>query len=159
MRRRIRRSAHTVCCTGPDLAAPRLKILARPPFSQETAMPRHALILLSLLVTILAPVSEAAESTAAPACPGISADLFDQRVPQQVRRYAFAAGMLEPFVRLWHAAERPEFPVRPEKVTIYDLPMRPLLIGYQSGDCMIAFLSVDRPRFLRWLRPQLGWSI
>lgn len=122
-------------------------------------MPRRALTFLSLLAIILMPTSEAAEPAAAPACPGISADLFDQRVPQQVRRYAFDDGMLEPFVRLWHANQRPEFPVRPEKITIYDLPDRPVLIGYQRGDCMIAFLSVDRQQFLRWLRPQLGWSI
>jgi hypothetical protein len=123
------------------------------------AMPRNMLILLSLLGTILVPASGAAEPAAAPACPGISADLFDQKIPQRVRRYAFDHGMLEPFMRLWQASRRPEFPLRPERVTIYDLPDRPVLIGYQSGGCMIAFLSVDRQRFLRWLRPQLGWSI
>jgi hypothetical protein len=123
------------------------------------AMPRNVLILLSLLGMILAPATGAAEPTAAPACPGISADLFDRKIPQQVRRYAFDHGMLEPFVRLWRAGQRPDFPVRPEKVTVYDLTNRPVLIGYQSGDCMIAFLSVDRQRFFQWLRPQLGWSI
>ena len=53
----------------------------------------------------------------------------------------------------------PDLPVRPERVTVYAVPGHPFLVGYQSGDCMIAFLAVDRQRLLQWLRPRLGWSI
>lgn len=122
-------------------------------------MPRNLLILLSLLGSVLVPAIAAAESGSAPACPGISADRFDRKVPAQVRRYAFDDRMLEPFMRLWRAARRPNLPVPPEKVTVYDQSDRPVLIGYQTGDCMVAFLSIDRQQFFQWLRPQLGWSI
>ncbi|MGH6943122.1 MAG: hypothetical protein ACREH6_02735 [Geminicoccaceae bacterium] len=66
--------------------------------------------------------------------------------------------MLEPFVRLWRSGNRPELPIRPEKVTVYALPHHPFLVGYQNGGCLIGFLSVGREQFLRWLRPQIGWA-
>ncbi len=85
--------------------------------------------------------------------------MFEQRIPDQVQRYEFDHAMLEPFVQLWHAAQRPDLPVRPERVTVYAVPGHPFLVGYENGDCMIAFLAVDRQRLLQWLRPRLGWSI
>ena len=48
---------------------------------------------------------------------------------------------------------------RPEKVTVYALPGLPFLVGYQNGDCVIAFLAVERQRLLQLLRPQIGWSV
>jgi hypothetical protein len=33
-----------------------------------------------------------------------------------------------------------------------------LVIGYQSGDCVIALLTVKRQRLWQWLRPRLGWT-
>lgn len=123
-------------------------------------MRRNLLCVLSLLGIVLVPAMAAAEPSSSLACPGISADRFDRKVPPQVRRYAFDDRMLEPFMRLWRAARRPDLPAAPEKVTVYDQSSnRPVLIGYQTGGCMIAFLSVDRQHFFRWLRPQLGWSI
>ena len=64
--------------------------------------------------------------------------LFEQRFPQPVQRYAFDHAMLEPFVELWQSGQRPDLPLRPERVTVYALPGQPFLIGYQSGDCVIA---------------------
>ena len=93
------------------------------------------------------------------ACPGIAISSFERRIPDQVQRYEFDHAMLEPFVQLWHAAQRPDLPVHPERVTVYAVPGRPLLVGYESGDCMIAFLAVERQRLLQWLRPRLGWPI
>ncbi len=113
-----------------------------------------------MLAALLRPVDPVvAQATAARACPGIPASSFEQRFPDQVRRYEFDHALLEPFVQLWHAAQRPDLPERPERVTVYAVPGHPFLIGYQNGDCMIAFLAVDRERLLQWLRPRLGWSI
>jgi hypothetical protein len=85
--------------------------------------------------------------------------LFEQRVPDRIQRYAFDRAMLEPFVQLWHATRRPDLPLRPEKVTVYALPGLPFLVGYQTGDCVIAFLTIERQRLLQLLRPQIGWSV
>ena len=113
-----------------------------------------------LLLALLRPVDPAvAQATAARACPGVAASLFEQQFPGRVQRYAFDHAMLEPFVQLWHAAQRPDLPVRPERVTVYAVPGHPFLVGYQSGDCMIAVLAVERQRLLQWLRPRLGWAI
>jgi hypothetical protein len=122
-------------------------------------MPRlraSALVLLALLC----PVDPAvAEPTSATACPGVAIAMFEQRIPDQARRYEFDRSMLEPFVQLWQAAQRPNLPVRPERVTVYAVPGHPFLVGYESGDCMIAFLAVERQRLLQWLRPRLGLAI
>ncbi len=114
-----------------------------------------------VLLALLCPVDSAAAqpSTMVHACPGIAISSFEQRIPDQVQRYEFNHAMLEPFVQLWHAAQRPNLPVHPERVTVYAVPGRPYLVGYESGDCMIAFLAVERQRLLQWLRPRLGWSI
>lgn len=92
-------------------------------------------------------------------CPGIAVASFEQRLPGRVKRYAFEDGLLKPFIELWHSAQRPALPARPERVTVYSVPGHPLLIGYQSGACLIASLSVDRERLLRWLGPRIGWTI
>jgi hypothetical protein len=92
-------------------------------------------------------------------CPGITVARFEQRFPQPVERFAFEQAMLDPFVELWRAAQRPALPVRPERVTVYALPGKPLVIGYQAGDCVIALLTVERQRFWQWLRPRFGWAV
>jgi hypothetical protein len=92
-------------------------------------------------------------------CPGITVARFEQRFPQPVERFAFEQAMLEPFVELWQSGQRPALPLRPERVTVYALPGKPLVIGYQSGDCVIALLTVERQRFWQWLRPHLGWPV
>ncbi len=116
-----------------------------------------ALVFLALLCRVDPAIGEPA--TVARACPGIAISMFEQRIPDQVQRYEFDRAMLEPFVQLWHAAQRPDLPVRPEKVMVYAVPGHPFLIGYESGDCMIAFLAVDRQHLLQWLRPRLGWPV
>jgi hypothetical protein len=117
----------------------------------------RALLLLALLCPVDAAIAEPA--SVAHACPGIAISSFEGRIPDQVQRYEFDHAKLEPFVQLWHAARRPDLPVRPERVTVYAVPGRPFLVGYESGGCMIAFLAVERQRLLQWLRPRLGWSI
>jgi hypothetical protein len=116
-----------------------------------------ALVLLALLYPADPVIAQPA--SVARACSGIPVSAFEQRIPSQVRRYEFDHAELKPFVQLWHAAQRPDLPVRPERVTVYAVPGRPFLIGYESGDCMIAFLAVERERLLQWLRPRLGWLI
>ena len=104
------------------------------PLPEETAMPKAA------RERPRAPGAAAVRSTRRSrepdgrgrACPGITLSLFEQRFPEQVRRYAFDRAMLEPFVQLWHAARRPDLPLRPERVTVYALPGLPFLIGYQT---------------------------
>jgi hypothetical protein len=92
-------------------------------------------------------------------CPGITVALFEQRFPPPAERFAIEQAMLDPFVELWRAAQRPALPVRPERVTVYALPGKPLVIGYQAGDCVIALLTVERQRFWQWLRPRFGWAV
>ena len=123
-------------------------------------MPRLLASTLMLLVLLRPDAPAIAEvEGASSTCPGIMVSLFEQRVPDQIQRYAFERAMLEPFVQLWHAARRPDLPLRPEKVTVYALPGLPFLVGYQTGDCVIAFLTVERQRLLQLLRPQIGWSV
>lgn len=111
------------------------------------------------LVTLLCSgeVGAAPEAQVHPVCPGIVRSLFEARFPFQVERYAFDHGMLEPFLQLWQAGHRPDLPLPLERVTVYALPGQPFLIGYQSGECVIAFLAIDRQRLLKVLRPQIGW--
>jgi hypothetical protein len=115
-------------------------------------------LLVSTVLFAAAP-ARAEPETGARFCPGITVARFEQRFPQPVERFAFEHAMLDPFVELWQAAQRPALPVRPERVTVYALPGKPLVIGYQAGDCVIALLTVERQRFWQWLRPWLGWAI
>jgi hypothetical protein len=116
-----------------------------------------ALVLSALLGPSDPATAKAVEASRA--CPGIAVSLFEQRVPEQIHRYAFDRTMLEPFVQLWRAARRPDLPLRPDRVTVYALPGQPFLIGYERGDCVIAFLAVERQRLLQLLRPRIGWSV
>ena len=116
----------------------------------------------TLLVSTLlfAPASGRAQPEAkARLCPGIAVALFEQQFPQLVERFAFEHAMLDPFLELWRAGERPALPLPPERVTVYALPGKPLVIGYQAGDCVIALLTVERQRFWQWLRPRFGWAV
>ena len=92
-------------------------------------------------------------------CPGITVARFEQRFPKPVERFAFEQAMLDPFVELWQSGQRPALPMPPERVTVYALPGKPLVIGFMSGDCVIALLTVERQRLWQWLRPRLGWSV
>lgn len=123
-------------------------------------MPRLLAIALLISIASIAPAALAAEQQAArEVCPGMAVALFEQRLPSQARRYAFEEGLLKPFVELWHVSGRPELPAGLERVMVYSVPGHPLLIGYQSGACVIASLSVDRERLWRWLGPRIGWTI
>jgi hypothetical protein len=120
------------------------------------------LLAIALLVSITSiPTARLAAEQQAPneICPGVAVTSFEQRLPNRVRRYTFADGLLEPFVDLWRSGQRPALPVRPERVMVYSVPGHPFLIGYQSGACVIASLSVDRERLLQWLGPRIGWTI
>lgn len=97
------------------------------------------------------------QTAAAPPCPGISASVLAQQAG--IHRYIFDQRAVAPFVELWRAAARPALAAPPERVTVYVLPGRPLLIGYQRGDCIIAVLLVERQLLRRWLAPRLGWHI
>ncbi len=111
-----------------------------------------------LLSTAVLSVEAGAASAKTAACAGVAVPSFEERFPQSVRRYAFDGAMLQPFLQLWHEKRRPDFPVSPESVTVYSLPDRPYLVGYQHRGCVIAFLAVDRQNLWRWLRPHLGWQ-
>jgi hypothetical protein len=115
-------------------------------------------LLVSTLALATAPAG-AEPATAARLCPGITVARFEQRFPEPVQRFAFEHALLEPFVELWQAGRRPTLPLPPERVIVYALPGKPLVIGYQSGDCVIALLTVERQRLWQWLRPRLGWTV
>lgn len=118
------------------------------------------------LVTVVALMLISACSTAVaeinlsgPRCQGLSLDQFESRFPETTRRLIVDASMLGPFVELWHAGARPDLPKRPEQVIIYSLPKLPLIIAYEQGNCIIAYLTVDSDFLWRWLRARLGWKI
>ena len=113
-------------------------------------------LLASTLLLAALPVH--GEPTAARLCPGITVARFEQRFPQPVQRFAFQHALLDPFVELWRAGRRPHLPLPPERVTVYALPGKPLVIGYQNGDCVIGLLTVERQRLWQWLRPRVGWT-
>jgi hypothetical protein len=117
-----------------------------------------SILLVSTALFAAAPACAQPEVSAR-VCPGLTVARLERRFPQPVERFAFEHAMLEPFVELWQSARRPALPVRPERVTVYALPGKPLVIGYQSGDCVIALLTVERQRFWQWLRPRLGWAV
>jgi len=123
-------------------------------------MPKFLTIALLISITSIPTARLAAEQkVAGEVCPGIAVTLFERRLPSRVRRYPFEHGLLKPFVDLWRSGQRPALPAMPERVMVYSVPGYPFLIGYQSGACMIASLSVDRERLLRWLGPRIGWTI
>jgi hypothetical protein len=123
-------------------------------------MPRLLAIALLISITTIPSGRLAAEQDAArEMCPGIAVALFEQRLPSQVRRYEFEHGLLKPFLELWQSGRRPALPTKPERVMVYSMPGHPILIGYQSGTCVIASLAVDRERLWRWLGPRIGWTI
>ena len=123
-------------------------------------MPKRLAIGFLISIASFAGVAFAAErQVTGEICPGIAVAAFEQRLPGAVRRYAFEDALLTPFVELWRVGGRPELPARPERVMVYSMPGHPLLIGYQSGPCVIASLSVDRERLWRWLGPRIGWMI
>lgn len=116
------------------------------------------LLLASLLLAGgMTGTSVVAEPVEPAACRGVPAPLFEARIPEQVHRYAFDGKMLQPFLKLWQTARRPQLSASLERVTVYAVPGRPYLVGYQNQGCMIAFLAVERQQFWRWLRPQIGW--
>jgi hypothetical protein len=123
-------------------------------------MPRLLSIALLIFIMSIPTGWLAAEQEAArEICPGIAVASFEQQLPSRVRRYAFEHGLLKPFLELWQTGRRPALPTRPERVMVYSMPGHPFLIGYQSGACVIASLSVDRERLWRWLGPRIGWTI
>jgi len=97
-------------------------------------------------------------ATATRLCPGITVARFEQRFPEPVQRFDFEHALLDPFVELWRAGRRPTLPLPPERVTVYALPGKPLVIGYRSGDCLVGLLTVERQRLWQWLRPRVGWT-
>jgi hypothetical protein len=121
-------------------------------------MPKMLALAMTLVMLLYSgEVAAAPETRAHPACPGIVQSAFEARFPHRVERYAFDREMLEPFLQLWHGGHRPDLPLPLERVTVYALPGQPFLIGYQSGECVIAFLAIDRQRLLKVLRPRIGW--
>lgn len=119
--------------------------------------PLAAALLLSAAVLSVAPIA-AQDNAGDGRCAGLALALFERRFPDSVQRFAFEGELLQPFLQLWHEKRRPDLPVSPESVTVYSLPDRPYLVGYQSKGCVIAFLAVDRQNLWRWLRPHLGWQ-
>ena len=120
------------------------------------------LIASALLVSTLLLGPEPARSEPAPTarlCPGLTVARLEQRFPKPVERFALEQAMLDPFLELWKSGQRPALPVRPESVTVYALPGKPLVVGFMSGECVIAVLTVERQRLWQWLRPRLGWSV
>jgi hypothetical protein len=115
--------------------------------------------LLVSTVLFAAAAARAQPDAGARLCPGITVAMFEQRFPQPVERFAFEHAMLDPFVELWRAGQRAALPVRPERVTVYALPGKPLVLGYQAGDCVIGLLAIERERFWQWLRPRFGWAV
>jgi hypothetical protein len=121
-------------------------------------MPKMLAIALALVALLRSTdVATAAQAPGRPGCPGIVASLFEARFPHPVERYAFDHARLEPFLQLWQSGHRPDLPLPLERVTVYALPGQPFLVGYQSGDCVIAFLAIDRQRLIKLLRPTIGW--
>jgi hypothetical protein len=112
-----------------------------------------------LLAAMAIPGASAPAQTArepAP-CRGVALALFEQRVPDHTRRFAFEGDLLAPFLELWQAAQRPRLPAPPQSVVVYALPERPYLVGYQREGCVIAVLAVERRALWKLLQPQLGW--
>jgi hypothetical protein len=90
-------------------------------------------------------------------CAGAPVQPFERRLSEQVRRFAFDATMLEPFLRLWQSGDRPDLPMSPESVIVYAAPGKPYVVGYERQGCMIAFLAVTHQELWHWLRPSVGW--
>ncbi len=121
---------------------------------------------IKLLVTVVTVMlistcgTDAAEvDSTKPDCDGPSLENFESQFPTNVKRLVIDAAMVGPFVELWKAGSRPALPKHPERVIIYALPNLPLVIGYEEGHCVIAYLTVDSSILWRWLRPRLGWQV
>jgi hypothetical protein len=115
-------------------------------------------LLVSTLLFAAAPARSQPEPKAR-LCPGLTVARLEQRFPKPVERFALEQAMLDPFVELWRSGERRAMPMPPESVTVYAVPGKPLVIGFMSGDCVIALLTVERQRFSQWLRSRLAWFV
>lgn len=120
-------------------------------------MSRAALLATCMLASCVASPALANETAPPVGCPGLAAEMLEQRFPVEVRRFAFGGPMLKPFLKLWSAGKRPHLPLPPEAVTVYVVPKRPYLVGFRRQGCMIAFLSVERQQLWQALRPEFGW--
>ena len=92
-------------------------------------------------------------------CEGLSLSRFESRFPASTKRLIIDTSMVGPFVELWRAGARPDLPKRPERVIIYALEDLPLVIGYEEGHCIIAYLTIDSSFLWQWLRPRFGWQV
>ena len=115
-----------------------------------------------IVAALLAAIAHGAAAAPAaipgpPACPGMLVDAVEQRVPGEIRRFAFEGAMLQPFLELWSSGRRPELPAAPERVTVYVLPEHPYLVGFQRGGCVIALLKVERQKLWQALSARAGW--
>ncbi len=121
----------------------------------RVALVAHAVV----LMVCISGLARADALSRSPTCPGLGASSFEQRIPAGTRRVAFERASLILFVELWHALEQRPLAAFPERVMMYLMPHRPLMIGYQRQGCIIAVLAVEPPTLVRWLRPRLGWSV
>lgn len=115
-----------------------------------------AVLLTAAVVAGQAPAA-AGQSIGDRVCPGAAMASFERGFPEHVQRFDFEGAMLEPFVKLWRSARRPDLPVSPETVSVYALPGKPYVVGYEREGCLIAFLAVGRENLWKWLRPRVGW--
>ena len=123
-------------------------------------MPRLVMVaFLTVALTSKAAIVDANTPSQAASCPGLPVGQFESRFPAKAKRLTFNNAMLETFVELWKAGSRPDLPRRPERIVIYSLPGLPLIIGYQEGHCIIAYLAVNSADLWRWLHRHLGWNV
>ena len=115
-------------------------------------------VLASTLLFAAAPARSQADPSPR-LCPGLTVARLEQGFPKPLERFALEPAMLGPLVELWQSGRRPALPMQPESATLYALPGKPLMIGFMSGDCVIALLSVERQRLWQWLRTRLGWPV
>lgn len=119
-------------------------------------MPRTLVAALCIALTLTA--SDARANTPARAmCPGMRADLIEQKLSREIRRFAFEGQMLTPFLELWRAGRRPVFSAQPERVNVWAVPKHPYIVGFERSGCILAFLKVDRRKLWQALRVQIGW--
>jgi hypothetical protein len=118
--------------------------------------PLASMLLVSILLGAPLPARGEPEAVAR-LCPGITVARFEQRLPEPGQRFSLEHALLDPFLELWRSGRRPSLPLPPERVTVYAFPGKPLVIGYQNGDCVIGLLTLERQRFWQWLRPRIGW--
>ena len=129
------------------------------PFGRRLVLKRLPVTFVTVMLISACTTAAAEIDLEEAACKGQSINSFESRFPAIVKRLVVDAAMLGPFVELWQAGSRPALPKRPERVIIYALPDLPLVIGYEEGHCIIAYLTVDSSFLWRWLRPRLGWKV